>query len=128
MRYLLDTNIFLWYIAGDMKLPDNHIKIIDNLENDIWLSAASLWEIAIKVAKGTLDIDGDLESFFKINVLDAEISVLQIELSHLVYLHRLPFLHRDPFDRLIFAQSMIEKLTFLYTDKMFDKYLDISCI
>jgi PIN domain nuclease of toxin-antitoxin system len=126
MRYLLDTNIFLWYIAGDMKLPDNHLKIIDDLENDIWLSVASLWEITIKVSKGTLDIDDDLENFFKINVLDAEIGVLQIEPSHLVYLHRLPFLHRDPFDRLIFAQSMIEKLAFLYTDKIFDEYRDIS--
>lgn len=126
MRYLLDTNIFLWYIAGDMKLPDNHLKIIDDLENDIWLSLASLWEITIKVSKGTLDIDDDLENFFKINVLDAEIGVLQIEPSHLVYLHRLPFLHRDPFDRLIFAQSMIEKLAFLYTDKIFDEYRDIS--
>jgi PIN domain nuclease of toxin-antitoxin system len=126
MRYLLDTNIFLWYIAGDMKLPDNHLKIIDDLENDIWLSVASLWEITIKVSKGTLDIDDDLENFFKINVLDAEIGVLQIEPSHLVYLHRLPFLHRAPFDRLIFAQSMIEKLAFLYTDKIFDEYRDIS--
>jgi PIN domain nuclease of toxin-antitoxin system len=70
--------------------------------------------------------DDDLENFFKINVLDAEIGVLQIEPSHLVYLHRLPFLHRDPFDRLIFAQSMIEKLAFLYTDKIFDEYRDIS--
>ena len=123
MKYLIDTNILLWYINGDEQLPNEFEKIIDNSESEIFISIASLWEITIKVSKGSLVIQDNLDMFFRKNIETAGINILPIELKHLLMLKQLPFIHRDPFDRLIFSQAESENLKFLYTDIIFDNYL-----
>ena len=69
MRYLIDTNVFIWYVIDDNRLSKNFINILSDLNSDLWISIASLWEITIKNAKGDLIQDYELPEFFEINIL-----------------------------------------------------------
>lgn len=122
MRYLVDTNVFLWYSEGDNRLSQSNKAILFNSQNTVWLSIVSLWEITIKVSRGDLLPDYDLGRYFQSRVLDAGFKILPIQTTHLLTLRTLPFHHKDPFDRLIVAQSLAEKLPLLYTDKIFEHY------
>ncbi len=125
MKYLLDTNVLLWYIAGDKRLRDDFRKIIDDNDNSLYVSTASIWEIAIKYSLGHLDLLPDFDTYLETYIFNGDYNVLAIEAIHAKYVSRLPFIHRDPFDRLIFSQSIIEKMKFLYTDSVFDEYIKI---
>jgi len=122
VKLLLDTHAFLWFINGDSNLSDGTRSYIENPDNERLLSIASLWEIAIKVSIGKLEIAFSFERMVKTQIHDNAITILPISASHLDTLAFLPFHHRDPFDRLIIAQSMIEKLTILSRDAAFDAY------
>jgi PIN domain nuclease of toxin-antitoxin system len=113
MSYLIDTNILIWYSLDDSRLPEKFVNIISNPENDIWISITSLWEITIKNAKGDLIQEYDLKEFFNINIFQQNINILPIKPEHLYVLKNIPFHHKDPFDRIIFAQSVSEKMEFL---------------
>lgn len=122
MRMLLDTNSFLWFIAGSDRLSTTALDIIVDQNNDLFLSIASLWEIAIKVSIGKLEL---LQSFDKLipdQLNKNDIDTLHIELNHLSELIQLPFHHRDPFDRLIIAQGMIESMPVISSDPAFKMY------
>ena len=122
MRALLDTNSFLWFIAGSDRLSINARHIIIDQDNDLFLSIASLWEIAIKVSIGKLEL---LQSFDKLipDQLNRNgINTFPILLNHLSELIQLPFHHRDPFDRLIIAQSMTEAMPVISNDPAFKMY------
>jgi PIN domain nuclease of toxin-antitoxin system len=126
MNLLLDTNIFIWFIHEDNKLPAQYKMHLLNKENTLVVSVVSLWEISVKHSLGKLSLKSPIESLF-FDVAHADFfSILPIEVEHLVKAATLPFHHRDPFDRLIYAQSVVEKLEFLYTDKIFDAYKNIS--
>lgn len=86
------------------------------------MSVASLWEITIKLNIDKLEMDKDFETFFKVVTQDYGFKVLQINESHLCRYLRLPLIHRDPFDRLIYSQAKTEKMTFLFTDEIFKQY------
>lgn len=123
MKYLLDTNIILWYISGDQRLPIKIRSIFENAENELFISVASIWEISIKYSLGHLDLLPDLDTYLDTYILSGGYNILPVEAVHAKYVSNLKFIHRDPFDRLLYAQSVIEKLVFLYTDSIFDKYL-----
>lgn len=123
MRYLLDTNILLWYIDGDKKLPAKIKDIITSNENELFVSVASIWEIAIKSSIGQLELRPDIHTFLNTYVQNENYTILPIEAEHAKHVATLPFHHRDPFDRLIYAQSVVENIEFLYTDVVFKKYL-----
>lgn len=125
VRYLVDTNILLWYLQNDIRLPKGHYRAIIDPESDVYVSIASLWEITIKCSKGILQLDISLDSLFNTYVEGAGFRILPVEKAHLLVLNGIPFHHRDPFDRLIYAQSLAENMTFLYTDKIFDQYQGI---
>lgn len=120
MRYLIDTNVLLWYISGNKQLPKEYVEIISN--NRVYLSIASLWEIVIKQSIGKLTLDFDI--FQKINSYEDEqsLSIIQIEKKHLLILRDLDFISKDPFDRIIYSTVKAEGMNFLYTDKIFDEY------
>lgn len=122
MRFLIDTHIFLWFINGDTRLvlPARHL-ILDP-QNEISLSIASLWEIAIKISSGKLQVQPNFVPFVPRQIEINDFKTLPIEFPHLIAVSQLPFHHRDPFDRLIAAQSLSENLTLISADAAFDAY------
>ncbi|MBF8276336.1 MAG: PilT protein domain protein [Candidatus Brocadiaceae bacterium] len=122
MGILLDTNVLLWYVHGDNRLKSSYYEIIDNPSSNVYVSAASIWEIAIKYSLGQLELLPDIDRFLDTHVLNGAYKVLPVSTLHAKYVSRLPFYHRDPFDRLIYAQSVVSKMEFLYTDEIFNKY------
>ncbi len=122
MKYLIDTNILIWYIEGNPKLHAKIKKIIQDPKSDIIISIILFWEISIKFSLGKLRFSSQLKEIFK-EISDKDyFNILSLKQSHILKQLELPFHHRAPFDRLIYAQAKIEKLEFLYTDKIFDKY------
>lgn len=122
MRFLLDTHIFLWFIAGSERLRDPARALLVDAENEALLSVASLWEIAIKVNLGKLTLERPFEKLIPEQLSVTEIDRLPIRMEHLVTLLKLPLHHRDPFDRLIIAQALTEGLPVLSSDPEFRKY------
>ena len=122
MKYLLDTHTLLWFLAGDASLSGKAVQLIENEDNQICVSTASLWEIAIKSSLGKLALATPLESLFTVQLPDNNIQVLTIDPAHLLCIHNLPFHHRDPFDRLLAAQSLVEKIPLVSKDVVMDAY------
>ena len=122
MKYLLDTHALLWFLKGDKKLSAKARGLIDNPGNRKFLSIASLWEIAIKVSLRKLVLDRPFEKLFPEQLHFNCIEILDIAVDNLAKLTTLPFHHRDPFDRLIIAQALIEDLPIIGADAAFDAY------
>lgn len=122
MKLLLDTHTFLWFILGDARLSRPVRRLIESPDNLCQLSTASLWEMAIKTSLGKLEIMLPISRLVEEQVLANGIDLLGIEPRHLDILANLPFHHRDPFDRLLIAQSMSEDLPILGDDDTFDAY------
>ena len=122
MRYLLDTNALLWFLTGDEKLSDRARQLIDDPSNEKFLSIVSLWEIAIKVRLEKLELDKPFEQVFPERLDFNGIQILDITVDSLTKLTTLPFHHRDPFDRLIIAQGLVEGLPIISVDTVFDAY------
>lgn len=127
MNYLLDTHTLLWFINGDASLSKNAKAIIKNFNNICFISIASIWEIGIKISLNKLQIDFDfaaLETF----LINNEIGILDININHVEILSNLPFIHRDPFDRILIAQCMAEKTVLLTKDDSINLYKTIETI
>ena len=122
MRQLLDTHTFLWYITDNPKLSRRSLERIQNEENDNLLSLASVWEMAIKQSIGKLRFNLPLDVFIPQQLQVNEMQLLDIQLSHVAEIATLPLHHRDPFDRLLIAQAMVEQIPILGTDSFFDAY------
>ena len=122
MRLLLDTHVFLWALMDDPKLSRIAREAFLHPANDLLLSVASTWEIAIKASLGKLDMPKPLGRFLRQQLERNTISLLPIELNHAVRVATLPFHHRDPFDRLLLAQSLEEQLPILSADTALDAY------
>ncbi len=129
MKVLLDTHAFLWFVNDDPQLS-LAAKTLMESDVDLLLSVASLWEISIKVGIGKLDLPKLFDVFIPEQLEINEIELLPIELKHLTPLTSLPLYHRDPFvgvaspteNRLLISQSLVEELTILSADKIFDRY------
>jgi len=121
MKLLLDTHTFIWFVENDKQLPIKSKRLIENSENEIFLSIASLWEIAIKLQLKKLELSVSLEKVMELAALNGFI-FLPILPEHIIALTKLEFFHRDPFDRIIIAQSINEQQTIITKDKVFDDY------
>jgi len=122
MNLLLDTHIFLWFVNDDPRLS-NSLKDLIESENDLsFLSVASLWEMSIKYNLGKLTLAPSYEEFIEREVLQSSIILLNIRLEHLKINASLPFHHRDPFDRIIIAQSLAESIPIVTVDSAFSQY------
>ena len=122
MRYLLDTHTLLWFISQDKKLSDKARQLILDSSSEIFLSIASLWEIAIKINIGKLTLDEPFEQLFPRELHFHKIRILDITVDNLVRLTTLPSHHRDPFDPLIIAQALDEEISVIGVDTRFDGY------
>ena len=122
MRLLLDTHAFIWFIMGSANLSVNARALIENPANERLLSVASLWEIAIKTSLGKLTLSVPFDELIPAQLKLNGIDLLNIKVDHLSTLTTLPFHHRDPFDRLIIAQAIVEKLPVVSLDGAFDTY------
>jgi PIN domain nuclease of toxin-antitoxin system len=122
MNLLLDTHIFLWFVNDDPRLRDRLKDLIENENNFSYLSVASLWEMSIKYNLGKLTLAPSSEEFMEREVSESSINLLNIELEHLKINASLPFHHRDPFDRIIIAQSIAENIPIITVDSVFNQY------
>ena len=122
MRALLDTNAFLWFISGSDRLSQNARNIMVDFNNDLVLSTASLWEMAIKTSIGKLELLDSFDRLIPVQLEKHAIDVLSIRLDHISKIIDLELYHRDPFDRLIIAQGITEQIPVITSDAMFAKY------
>lgn len=122
MRYLLDTVVFLWWIAGDGSLSPAARDAIQAESNALYLSAASAWEIAIKAKLGRLTLAEDPDRLIPEQMSVNSISPLPIQVSHALHVHNLPDHHQDPFDRMLVAQSQLEDLPVVTPDQKIAQY------
>lgn len=121
MPVILDTQIIIWLEESPEKIPDA-VKQIILKESLVYISAASVWEMAIKIKTGKLYIKMPLRKFIDNVQKDYHFELLNITLEHIYEVERLPLHHKDPFDRLLIAQSMIENIAVTTSDEIFDKY------
>lgn len=122
MRLLLDTHAFLWWCADDARLPESERQAIRDGRNDVFLSAASVWEMAIKQTLGRLRVPEPASAV----VTRLGIASLPVSFEHAEATVVLPPLHRDPFDRLLVAQATIEGLTIVTRDPAIRSYPGVA--
>lgn len=122
MRVLLDTCAFLWFISADQALSPAAIRAISNGNNEVLLSVVSAWEISIKYRAGKLSLTVPPVQLVPRELAANDIELLGLSLSHALAVSELPIHHRDPFDRLLIAQSLAEHLPIVSPDAMFDRY------
>jgi PIN domain nuclease of toxin-antitoxin system len=121
MKYLLDTHALLWYFADSPELTESAAKIIEDTDVQKFVSVASLWEFTIKHSLNKLHFDGGISALYEMVVAN-RFSILQISETHLKQLDSLPFIHRDPFDRLIVATALADGLVIVTADENIHKY------
>lgn len=122
MRVLLDTHALLWFLLDDPKLSRVARDVMGDAANSLEVSPASYWEIAIKIRLGKYELPEPLGVFMDRELAENDIRILPILPRHTAALTDLPFQHRDPFDRLIIAQAMIEGIPLVSGDSLFDSY------
>jgi PIN domain nuclease of toxin-antitoxin system len=122
VRLLLDTHAFLWWVDGAPGLGRRARAAVSNPDNEVFVSIASCWELAIKISLGKLRISQNLDRFVPEQLRLNGFSLFAIELRHVVGVAGLPFHHRDPFDRLLAAQALQDQLTIVSADRVFRKY------
>lgn len=120
MRYLIDTNIFIWWMEKNKRFPQELMSLLNNPANLIFLSVVSIWEMVIKKAKGKLKMPKDIAKGIEVS----RFAVLPIEISHALEVENLPLFrgHQDPFDRMLVAQAKAEGLTLITSDPKIWKY------
>jgi PIN domain nuclease of toxin-antitoxin system len=122
MKYLIDTHTFLWFSEGTSDLSNTAKQLIIDKNNEIFISIASLWEISIKTALNKLTIVGTYELIIE-DVTQNDMDIMPINFAHTVIQNKLPFHHRDPFDRIIISQAIAENMDIISKDALFDAYL-----
>jgi PIN domain nuclease of toxin-antitoxin system len=122
MRLLLDTHTFLWFVLKDPQLSRVADNLIADPTNDVIVSPATYWEIAIKVAKKKLDLFAPYDDFMKQGIDGNDFEILPIETKHTSLLTAMPVHHKDPFDRLIISQALTERIPVVSVDSAFDPY------
>jgi PIN domain nuclease of toxin-antitoxin system len=126
MKYLLDTHTLIWLSEKSPKLSRRVQELFVDRKNSIYISPASLWEIAIKVSLGKLELRSTYREFLN-NVKSSDFEMLQIKDDYLEKLPDLPFVHRDPFDRLLIVTALSEGLTIITVDDNIQRY-SVPCI
>jgi len=123
VRLLLDTHLLLWAAADSSRLPSAARALLEDAGNDAYYSAASIWEIAIKISLGRRDFRVDIEDLQEA-LPKMGLTELPVSAAHAAGVTKLPPIHRDPFDRMLVAQSIAEPLTLLTNDALLTRYWD----
>ena len=122
MKYLLDTSIFLWSLVADDRLSVKAKEILEPRANDLYFSAASSWEIAIKFVRGSLPLPKKPSVYIPLILNSLAVHPLHITHEHALLAGELPLHHCDPFDRMLVAQARSEGMILLTGDRIFEKY------
>ena len=122
MRLLLDTHTLLWWLVNDPSLSDKARSTIADGRNECFVSLASCWEMAIKSSLGKLRLSQPLERFMPDELSANGFHLLGIDFRHVAKVETLPFYHRDPFDRLLAAQALIDKMLIVSCDTVLSEY------
>ena len=122
MKLLLDTHAFLWMSLDDPQLSGHARDVIADTGNELLLSPASYWGIAIKISLGKYRLDEPLDEFVNREIQQNGTKILPIQPTHAAGVAALPFHHRDPFDRLLVAQAIVEQASLVSRDPVFDAY------
>lgn len=122
MNALLDTHAFLWAVTGDRRLSSPARALIEDGENQVFLSAVSMWEIVLKAKAGKLHVEGSVAKMLEEQMRQARISPLAIYPAHVLRVAALPPIHKDPFDRLLVAQAQAENLALVSGDPEIRRY------
>jgi PIN domain nuclease of toxin-antitoxin system len=121
MDLLLDTHALIWFLSGDKQMPAPIRSTIADTSHNCFVSIVSLWEIAIKTSLGKLELEGSFDQIAGL-LIDNEIDILPISFQHIQNLLTIDLHHRDPFDRMIIAQAIVEQLHIVTRDQEFAKY------
>jgi PIN domain nuclease of toxin-antitoxin system len=122
VNLLLDTHALVWALAEPERIAEAARREIADSANDVYVSAATAWEIAIKVGLGKLAVAPDLKDWLPDQLSAARFVPLPVSVAHALGVERLPRHHRDPFDRLLIAQAVVEGMTIVTRDRIFDRY------
>ena len=123
-KYLLDTHIFLWWMSDSEKLSQEVFDIISDTSNQIYISSATIWEIAIKEALGKIKVDADLNSAIEANgFMELKISAICANATK-----RLEQIHRDPFDRMLISQALEGDMILITVDRFIVQYKDVKLL
>ena len=122
MNLLSDTHTFIWTFSNTKKLSPTVTKEFKNPANQIFLSVASVWEMQIKIKLGKMIFNDTLENIILEQQTVNNIQILPVKLAHALYLENLPLHHKDPFDRLLISQAIVENMTLVSADPEFSKY------
>lgn len=122
MKVLVDTQSVIWFSLKNPQLGKTAHVILEDSQNECYVSMATFWEMSIKINLGKLDMDGLTLARFMDKVQEHNFYTLSIGRAHVIVNSQLPLLHRDPFDRLIIAQAMVEQMPIVSNDQAFDDY------
>lgn len=122
MRALLDTHVFIWWLLDDPRLSPRARAVLQQGDNEILWSAASSWELAIKIARSKLRLPGPLGSYLPAKLREQHITPIPVEHAHAFAVAELPPHHRDPFDRLLIAQARAEGVPLVSNDRQLKAY------
>jgi PIN domain nuclease of toxin-antitoxin system len=122
VKLLLDTHAFLWWVEGAPAVGRRARAELANPDNDVFLSIASCWELAIKLSLGKLRLTQSLERFIPEQLSRNGFVLLGLEFRHVARVADLPFHHRDPFDRVLVAQALLDGFAIVSADRVFRKY------
>lgn len=119
MRYLVDTNVWLWWLNGSSRLKPVVKRVIEDGHDQVWVSVVSGWEVAIKTKRNPLfRLKASIKECFEL----ARMPILDLKLDHVLQAEDLPLHHKDPFDRMLVCQAITEGLTLITTDRKLEKY------
>jgi PIN domain nuclease of toxin-antitoxin system len=122
VKLLLDSHVLIWWASSSEKLSERVYSLINDTNNTLVFSIASVWEIQIKLQLGKLNLNSSLPVLIENQQRVNNLQLLPIELTHIYALTNLPNHHRDPFDRLLIAQANVEQVPIVSVDSVFDNY------
>jgi PIN domain nuclease of toxin-antitoxin system len=122
MNLLVDTQALLWFDEANAQLSSFAKSLIEDPANELWLSAASYWKVALKLGTHKLTLKSPFDEFMTRVISENGLKILPIKISHCAELIYLPHHHRDPFDRVMIAQAIVEKIAVVSADAQFDEY------
>lgn len=122
MKALIDSHAFLWALEGSSRLGSGARTLLDSPDNELYLSLVSIWELAIKTSAGKLDLPQPASRYLEREAATRNVILLPLRIAHMQQMELLPFYHRDPFDRMLVAQAMVEDLVLLTVDRQLARY------
>ncbi len=122
MNLLLDTHTFIWWASAPSSLSKKAFRACVNEKNNLILSVVSAWEMQVKQQLGKLELEYPVKELISLQQEENDLHILPVSLDHVLNLDNLPLHHRDPFDRMLIAQAMQERLLLVSRDNVFSKY------